>query len=175
MTLIPSDVPTLKDQALWSNSANTTLFNYGGRGANSTSTDNGAWAYSISDASWQSRRLCAPYSIRHCQLIQVLPPRQMILRRPQRGGVGGICGAANVAGLIWLFIWRRQKARNGTPEQAPGKPEALIKLQSPGELSAEGAARELDAYYSQRSELQAVTQMLHDLDSTTVNSRRYLR
>ena len=53
MTLIPPDVPKLKDQALWSNSANTTLFNYGGRGANSTSTDNGAWAYSISEASWQ--------------------------------------------------------------------------------------------------------------------------
>ncbi|KAL4751807.1 hypothetical protein BDW72DRAFT_202862 [Aspergillus terricola var. indicus] len=91
------------------------------------------------------------------------------------GVVGGVCGAAIVAGFIWFLIWRRQKARKGAVEQDTGKPESEIKLQSPGELSAEEAAPELDAYHSQRNELQADTQMVHELDSTTVNSRRYLR
>ena len=88
------------------------------------------------------------------------------------GVVGGICGAAIVAGLIWFFIWRRQKVRKSTLKQFPGKPGSELKLQGPGELSAEEAARELDAYYSQRSELQADTQMIQELESTTVNSRR---
>ncbi|KAL4814748.1 hypothetical protein BDW67DRAFT_165117 [Aspergillus spinulosporus] len=102
--------------------------------------------------------------------------RKPVNKKAIAGGVvGGVCGAAIVVGLIWFFIRRRQRARNGALEQNTGKLEPEIKHQSPEELSAEEAAPELDAYHSQRNELQSDTQMVHELDSTTVNSRRYLR
>ncbi|KAL2833737.1 hypothetical protein BDW59DRAFT_138116 [Aspergillus cavernicola] len=53
MSLVSYDVPKLKDQALWSNRDNTTLFSYGGRGASDTSPDDGVWTYNITDGSWQ--------------------------------------------------------------------------------------------------------------------------
>ncbi|KAL4919697.1 hypothetical protein BDW62DRAFT_209634 [Aspergillus aurantiobrunneus] len=53
LSTIPSNVPKLKDQALWANAANTTLFSYGGRGANGTSSDDGVWTYNIADNSWR--------------------------------------------------------------------------------------------------------------------------
>ncbi|KAL5047125.1 hypothetical protein BDW71DRAFT_181117 [Aspergillus fruticulosus] len=87
------------------------------------------------------------------------------------GVIGGVCGAAIVAGLIWFCMWRRRKAKKGAMEQDTVKP---IKAQL-GELSAEEASRELDAYHSQRNELQADTQMVHELDSTTLNNRKSLR
>ncbi|KAK2775506.1 hypothetical protein FQN52_003975 [Onygenales sp. PD_12] len=53
MSLIRPKVPTLKDQALWTDKDNTTLFTYGGRGASNTSIDNGLWTYTIADKSWK--------------------------------------------------------------------------------------------------------------------------
>lgn len=53
MSLVDSDVPKLKDQALWSDQANTTLYSYGGRGASNTSADEGVWTYTIADRKWQ--------------------------------------------------------------------------------------------------------------------------
>ncbi|KAL3461828.1 hypothetical protein BJX64DRAFT_152016 [Aspergillus heterothallicus] len=53
LTVIPSDVPNLKDQALWSNRRNTTLYSYGGRGASNTSADEGAWSYTVASGEWQ--------------------------------------------------------------------------------------------------------------------------
>ncbi|KAL2863953.1 putative cell wall anchored protein [Aspergillus lucknowensis] len=53
LSLISSDVPNLKDQALWSNQDNTTLFSYGGRGASNTSADDGVWTYTVSDGTWE--------------------------------------------------------------------------------------------------------------------------
>ncbi|KAL4742961.1 hypothetical protein BDV11DRAFT_166630 [Aspergillus similis] len=105
------------------------------------------------------------------------PPdvRKSINKGAVAGGVvGGVCGAAIVAGLIWFLIWRRRKARKSATEQKTVKPESEIKIQNFGELSAEEAARELDAYHAQRNELQTDTQMVHELDSATVNNRRYL-
>ncbi|KAL5043597.1 hypothetical protein BDW71DRAFT_187728 [Aspergillus fruticulosus] len=54
--LIPSDVPKLRDQALWANRANTTLFSYGGRGASDTPSDDAVWTYNISDCSWEMQQ-----------------------------------------------------------------------------------------------------------------------
>ncbi|KAL4781755.1 hypothetical protein BJX76DRAFT_369608 [Aspergillus varians] len=56
LSQIPPDVPKLKDQAFWSNRANTTLFSYGGRGANDTLADNEVWTYNISDGSWHIQK-----------------------------------------------------------------------------------------------------------------------
>ncbi|KAI9371697.1 hypothetical protein BJX61DRAFT_534554 [Aspergillus egyptiacus] len=53
LTLIPSDIPNLKDQALWSNRRNTTLYSYGGRGASNTSADEGAWSYTLASGEWE--------------------------------------------------------------------------------------------------------------------------
>lgn len=57
LSLIPTDVPTLKDQALWSNQANSTLFSYGGRSPNGERPDDGGvWMYRISDGSWEEQK-----------------------------------------------------------------------------------------------------------------------
>lgn len=57
LSLIPTDVPKLRDQALWSNQANSTLFSYGGRSPNGKKPDaGGVWMYSISDGSWEEQK-----------------------------------------------------------------------------------------------------------------------
>ncbi|KAL2840940.1 hypothetical protein BJX68DRAFT_278857 [Aspergillus pseudodeflectus] len=53
LSLIPSGVPSLKDQALWPNRRNTTLYSYGGRGASNISADEGAWTYTLGNAEWE--------------------------------------------------------------------------------------------------------------------------
>ncbi|KAF9894833.1 hypothetical protein FE257_004454 [Aspergillus nanangensis] len=53
MSLVDSSVPKLKDQALWSDKANTTLYSYGGRGASDTSADEGLWTYTIKNQEWK--------------------------------------------------------------------------------------------------------------------------
>ncbi|KAA8645014.1 uncharacterized protein ATNIH1004_009225 [Aspergillus tanneri] len=52
MSLVPSNIPKLKDQALWSSQDNATLFAYGGRGIRNTSSDNGIWTYKPQTRSW---------------------------------------------------------------------------------------------------------------------------
>ncbi|KAE8379096.1 hypothetical protein BDV26DRAFT_176784 [Aspergillus bertholletiae] len=53
MSLVDAEVPKIKDQAMWSNRDNTTLFTYGGRGVNNISVDQGLWTYTIADGSWK--------------------------------------------------------------------------------------------------------------------------
>lgn len=53
MSLVDSKIPKIKDQAMWSNKGNTTLFTYGGRGVDNTTVDQGLWTYTIADGSWQ--------------------------------------------------------------------------------------------------------------------------
>ncbi|KAB8264201.1 hypothetical protein BDV32DRAFT_135551 [Aspergillus pseudonomiae] len=53
MSLVDGAVPKIKDQAMWSDKDNTTLFTYGGRGVDDTSVDQGLWTYTIADGSWK--------------------------------------------------------------------------------------------------------------------------
>jgi hypothetical protein len=53
LSLIFSDVPSLKDQALWPNRRNTTLYSYGGRSESNTPADEGAWTYTLGDGAWE--------------------------------------------------------------------------------------------------------------------------
>ncbi|KAL2816667.1 hypothetical protein BJX63DRAFT_419866 [Aspergillus granulosus] len=53
LSLIPSNVPSLKGQALWSNQRNTTLYSYGGLGANNILADEGAWTYTLGNGEWE--------------------------------------------------------------------------------------------------------------------------
>ncbi|KAL2783093.1 hypothetical protein BJX66DRAFT_349881 [Aspergillus keveii] len=53
LSLISSDVPSLKDQALWPNRRNTTLYSYGGRGESNASADEGAWTYTLGNEEWE--------------------------------------------------------------------------------------------------------------------------
>ncbi|XHG06160.1 hypothetical protein AWENTII_009365 [Aspergillus wentii] len=53
MSIIDPSVPELKDQALWANQDNTTLYSYGGRGAGDVSEDNGLWTYNPATESWK--------------------------------------------------------------------------------------------------------------------------
>lgn len=67
LSLIPTDVPTLKDQALFSNQANSTLFSYGGRSPNREKPDDGGvWMYHISDGSWEEQKT----SVKPVRLIE---------------------------------------------------------------------------------------------------------
>lgn len=52
LSVIPTSVPNLKDQALWSSQDNSTLFAYGGRGASNTALDNGVWEYDLKNQQW---------------------------------------------------------------------------------------------------------------------------
>ena len=62
---IDSSVPNVKDQALWPNLENSTLYMYGGRFAANTSTDNGPWTYTIKDDSWQLQ----PITVKPTRLV----------------------------------------------------------------------------------------------------------
>ncbi|KAJ0419206.1 hypothetical protein BJY00DRAFT_286482 [Aspergillus carlsbadensis] len=53
LSVISPNVPNLKDQALWRNRRNTTLYSYGGRGASNTSADEGAWTYTLGNGEWK--------------------------------------------------------------------------------------------------------------------------
>ncbi|GMG28752.1 unnamed protein product [Aspergillus oryzae var. brunneus] len=53
MSLVDSEVPKIKGQALWSDKANTTLFTYGGNYLDVASVDQGLWTYTIADGSWK--------------------------------------------------------------------------------------------------------------------------
>ncbi|KAL3486353.1 hypothetical protein BJX62DRAFT_215348 [Aspergillus germanicus] len=53
LSVISPNVPNLKDQALWRNRQNTTLYSYGGRGASNTSADEGAWTYTPGNGDWK--------------------------------------------------------------------------------------------------------------------------
>jgi hypothetical protein len=53
LSVISPNVPNLKDQALWRNRQNTTLYSYGGRGASNTSADEGPWTYTPGNGDWK--------------------------------------------------------------------------------------------------------------------------
>ncbi|OXV06242.1 hypothetical protein Egran_05990 [Elaphomyces granulatus] len=53
LSLIDSAVPELKAQALWSDKANTTLYEYGGLIHTNNTVDDGVWAYDIGQKLWQ--------------------------------------------------------------------------------------------------------------------------
>jgi hypothetical protein len=53
LSLIDSAVPDLKAQALWSDKANTTLYDYGGHVDSNTTVDDGVWVYDIGQKLWQ--------------------------------------------------------------------------------------------------------------------------
>ncbi|KAB8233993.1 uncharacterized protein BDW43DRAFT_310668 [Aspergillus alliaceus] len=53
MSLVDTEVPKLKDRAMWSKKDNITLSTNGGRGVGEASVDQGLWTYNIADESWQ--------------------------------------------------------------------------------------------------------------------------
>ena len=53
LSLIDSAVPELKAQALWSDKANTTLYEYGGLIHTNNTADDGVWTYDIGQKLWQ--------------------------------------------------------------------------------------------------------------------------
>lgn len=52
MTKIDTKVPKIKDMALWSNSKNTTLYQYGGRFLENITSENTIWTYKTEGKSW---------------------------------------------------------------------------------------------------------------------------
>ncbi|KAJ5357420.1 hypothetical protein N7541_004578 [Penicillium brevicompactum] len=52
MTKIDTDVPKIKDMALWSKADNTTLYQYGGRFLENITNENTIWTYSVDDKTW---------------------------------------------------------------------------------------------------------------------------
>lgn len=46
-------MPNLKAQALWSDKANTTLYDYGGHVDSNATVDDGVWTYGIGQQLWQ--------------------------------------------------------------------------------------------------------------------------
>lgn len=67
LSLVPTKVPKLRDQALWSNQANSTLFSYGGRSPSGKRPDDGGvWMYNIADGSWEEQKT----SVKPVRLIE---------------------------------------------------------------------------------------------------------
>lgn len=56
MTLVDSVVPKVKQQALWGDQANTTLFMYGGRYVSNTTALPTTYTYSIEDEEWAAQQ-----------------------------------------------------------------------------------------------------------------------
>lgn len=55
MTKIDSLVPKIKDMAFWSNAANSTLYQYGGRYLDNVTSENTIWTYTVGDKSWDAQ------------------------------------------------------------------------------------------------------------------------
>jgi hypothetical protein len=55
MTKINTEVPKIKDMALWSNAANTTLYQYGGRFLENITSENTIWTYATKKKSWNKQ------------------------------------------------------------------------------------------------------------------------
>jgi hypothetical protein len=52
MTKIDTDVPKIKDMALWSNAENSTLYQYGGRFLDNITSEDTIWTYAVKDKLW---------------------------------------------------------------------------------------------------------------------------
>lgn len=52
LTKIDPTVPKVKNQALWPNPSNTTLYMYGGRYVSAQPVDEGIWIYSVQNGTW---------------------------------------------------------------------------------------------------------------------------
>lgn len=52
MTKIDTDVPKIKDMAVWSNAENSTLYQYGGRFLENITSEDTIWTYTTKDKSW---------------------------------------------------------------------------------------------------------------------------
>lgn len=55
MTKIDTDVPKVKDMALWSKADNTTLYQYGGRFLENITNENTIWTYTVGDKKWDKQ------------------------------------------------------------------------------------------------------------------------
>ncbi|CAG8021748.1 unnamed protein product [Penicillium salamii] len=55
MTKIDTDVPKIKDMALWSKADNTTLYQYGGRFLENITNENTIWTYTVGDKKWDKQ------------------------------------------------------------------------------------------------------------------------
>ncbi|KAJ5648013.1 hypothetical protein N7490_004385 [Penicillium lividum] len=60
MSKIDATVPKVKDMALWSNAANTTLYQYGGRYLGSVTSENTVWTYTAKNESWNAQEGSVP-------------------------------------------------------------------------------------------------------------------
>lgn len=56
LTKIDPTVPKVKNQAFWSNAANTTIYMYGGRYVSQSPVDSAIWQYSIQDGTWSMQQ-----------------------------------------------------------------------------------------------------------------------
>ena len=56
MTKIDTSVPKIKDMALWTNAANDTLYQYGGRYLENITTGTTVWTYNVQDKSWDAQQ-----------------------------------------------------------------------------------------------------------------------
>ncbi|CAI7613056.1 unnamed protein product [Penicillium bialowiezense] len=52
MSKIDTDVPKIKDMALWSKADNSTLYQYGGRFLENITNENTIWTYTVGDKTW---------------------------------------------------------------------------------------------------------------------------
>jgi hypothetical protein len=52
MSKIDTEVPKIKDMALWSTADNSTLYQYGGRYLENITDENTIWTYDVGDKTW---------------------------------------------------------------------------------------------------------------------------
>lgn len=55
MAKIDTDVPKIKDMAVWSNAENSTLYQYGGRFLENITSEDTIWTYTTKDRSWSKQ------------------------------------------------------------------------------------------------------------------------
>jgi len=55
MTKIDTQVPKIKDMALWSNADNSTLYQYGGRFLENITSEDTIFTYTVKDKSWSKQ------------------------------------------------------------------------------------------------------------------------
>ncbi|KAF5861299.1 hypothetical protein ETB97_000415 [Aspergillus alliaceus] len=179
MSLVDTEVPKLKDRAMWSKKDNITLSTNGGRGVGEASVDQGLWTYNIADESWQLQQTSIkPVRLQGGASIYLSIPsfkwfQAGPLNKPHMTlGVGGRLAWADDADAGYYdmpaFVYDAQSEVIRTQFDAEMWSENAPVVMG-GEMPAEAPRRELDARSNTRSELRANERFAYGLDGDRIS------